>query len=219
MRTLKIAIDLNDVVRDYYDKFHGLYCSHFGINEEDMVNPDGTVTEGFALPELKTNNLLDYYPEFEGSVSALNQFIFEEVAMELSANAEPKDLTTFGAMSMFTEAMKDEEQDLYICSREFAHSVGGTYKFLGYHRCPINKTIFEGRVENLWKHFDVIITANPGVIASKPEGKIVVKIDATYNTDVEADITYETLVQIMGDPDGFLSKVEDVLDINDEKQQ
>ncbi len=200
---MKIAIDLNDVIREFFDKFHGTYCAIYDINEDD-----------FPFPELKTTNLLEYYgkeknPEFGmfESETDVNSFMYVEAAMELHANSERVDKTIWGALTLFCPEINDEGHELFITSREFGTSVPATYKFLS-NGCPIDKVIFEKATDKIWEHFDVIITANPKLIELKPEGKCVFKITKPYNSDVEADFEYKSLLEIIGNPDGFLKEIE-----------
>ena len=61
----------------------------------------------------------------------------------------------------------------------------------------------------MWDTCDVIITANPNILSAKPEGKISVKIESTYNNDSEADFTYATMEELMADKEGdFMKKLE-----------
>jgi glycine cleavage system regulatory protein len=47
-----------------------------------------------------------------------------------------------------------------------------------------------------WDGIDVLVTANPVALQAKPEGKISVKVSASYNQDVEADYTIETIMEL-----------------------
>ena len=57
-----------------------------------------------------------------------------------------------------------------------------------------------------WDDIDVLITANPKALEAKPEGKISVKVDATYNVGVDADYAVETLMELI-DNEEFLNKI------------
>jgi hypothetical protein len=44
-----------------------------------------------------------------------------------------------------------------------------------------------------WDGIDVLITANPKALESKPEGKISIKVNASYNKNVSADYEIDSL--------------------------
>ena len=45
----------------------------------------------------------------------------------------------------------------------------------------------------IWDKCDILFTANPDLLESKPEGKISVKIKTEYNKDVQADYSFKDL--------------------------
>jgi hypothetical protein len=193
----KIAIDLNDVIRDFYDRFHSIYCSY------NMINPDD-----FEKPILlQDTNLLEYYDRFNTKID-LFKFLFDEASLEIFGHGDLIEKTIVGALKTFHIEMVDEEYDLYITSREYGNSVGATYYFLGRNNIPINKVIFEKNYDELWQHFDVIITANTTVLNTKPNDKISVKINKSYNVDVKADYDFDSLNKCISSSEHFISLIE-----------
>ena len=62
---------------------------------------------------------------------------------------------------------------------------------------------------NVWDKCDVLITANPMLLGMKPENKISVKIDATYNIESEADFVFDSFMDFMNDPD-IIEKINNI---------
>ena len=52
-------------------------------------------------------------------------------------------------------------------------------------------------------YVDVLITANPKALAAKPEGKIAVKVNASYNKDSEADFEIDNIIDIFDNEENF----------------
>ena len=47
----------------------------------------------------------------------------------------------------------------------------------------------------------MLITANPDLLNNKPEGKTTIKVNKDYNSNCEADYSYETLSMFLTDED------------------
>jgi hypothetical protein len=50
-----------------------------------------------------------------------------------------------------------------------------------------------------WENIDILITANPEALNAKPTGKISVKVNASYNKDVAADYTIDSIEEFIKD--------------------
>lgn len=60
--------------------------------------------------------------------------------------------------------------------------------------------------KTIWDKCDVLITADPFLLENKPEGKITVKIETSYNKNCSADYTYDKCISLIKD-NNFLSKI------------
>jgi len=84
--------------------------------------------------------------------------------------------------------MKDDgEHEVELISREANKAIPSTYFFLSKTGCRADNVRFVTAYEDKWDGVDVLITANPQTLESKPSGKISVKVKASYNQDVPAD--------------------------------
>ena len=64
-----------------------------------------------------------------------------------------------------------------------------------------------GNVDEAWDKCDIIITANPNILAAKPEGKISVKIEQPYNKEITADYTFKNMEAVIKDPNRTIIKI------------
>ena len=55
------------------------------------------------------------------------------------------------------------------------------------------------QLENKWDHVDVLITASPETLMSKPVDKISIKVINTYNKNCKSDYTIVDLKELLED--------------------
>ena len=63
--------------------------------------------------------------------------------------------------------------------------------------------------EDYWDGVDVLITANPKALESKPENKVSVKINTSYNDSNSSDFTLDSILEFIKDEelrDNILNK-------------
>ena len=189
---MKIAIDLNDVIRDYSNNFLKYYCEGY----DHTFNPDNV--------EFWTNDMSAVFP-FQND-RAYHRFVYDSYAFELFGKCETcgRSLTT--DISIWMEEIKnidtDEPIDVMIVSTgEYGASVGYSYFFISKLGPKVREVYFPVNQLDVWNRCDVLITANPLLIENKPEGKKCVKIKTDYNKDVDADFTYRDLSKFLTDID------------------
>jgi hypothetical protein len=71
-----------------------------------------------------------------------------------------------------------------------------TFFFLSKTGCKIENIRFVTDYAKKWDGIDVLITANPKALESKPEGKISIKVNASYNKNV-SDYEIDSLLKFM----------------------
>ena len=84
-------------------------------------------------------------------------------------------------------------------TREFNQSIGFTHFFLSKLATRIRKTFFPKDYAEIWDVCDILITADPKLLQSKPEGKKVIKIITDYNKDCDADFEYDSMISLIND--------------------
>ena len=71
--------------------------------------------------------------------------------------------------------------------------------FLSKLSCKIDRLRFVQNYEDYWDGLDVLVTANPTALEAKPEGKISVKINTSYNKDSKSDFELDSLIGFITD--------------------
>ena len=91
------------------------------------------------------------------------------------------------------------EHEIELVSREVNKAIPSTLFFLSKTGCRATNIRFVKNYENEWDGVEVLITANPKALESKPSGKISVKVKTNYNTDVKADYEIDSILDFMKD--------------------
>lgn len=181
----RIAVSLNEVLRNYVGQLAYVYEKYIGeidIKEEDVTN----------------FNLIEFY-KFE-NVNRLNSFLYSEASLEVFGHAG---LMSDGLMNHFNNFlmdMKDDgEHEIELVSREVNRSIPSTFFFLSKVGAKTPNVRFVTNYADKWNGVDVLITACPEALNSKPNGKISVKVKAPYNKDVQADYEIDSILDFIRD--------------------
>ena len=181
----KISVSLNEVLRDFLGQLTYTYSKY--IKESPIK--EGEVTN-FNLPE---------FYEFK-SLSDFNKFVYTEAALEIFGHADTMSENLMNQFNILVMDLKDdEEHEIELVSREVDKGIPATFFFLSKTGCKINKVRFVDSNANEWGDSDVLITANPIALANKPNGKVSVKIKASYNTDIPADFVLDSILDFIKD--------------------
>lgn len=122
---------------------------------------------------------------------------FEKKAFNFFAT---NDLTYLSVMNDFHELylkMYKEDTNTFLISQENKLSKPSTLHFLAKNKCQVGKIAFYSQYTYIWEIYDLIITANPTIIASKPKNKKVIKIETPLNKDLKADKTINKLKELL----------------------
>ena len=185
---MKIAFTLDDVLRDKTKQILKIYKKY--------VDPSFD-TEAV---DLTTNNFQEILG-FE-TKQDYQQFLYEDYVFEIFAEAEAveKMLDKKFNLWLLSLAEEDEPVDVILTNPfEFNASIGFTHFFLSKMATRVRETYFPLDSSTIWDCCDVLVTAEPKLIKEKPEGKKVVKIETPYNKDLEADLTYQSLSELIED--------------------
>ena len=200
---MKIAIDLNDVIRDFSNNFLRYYIERY--NHE------------FDLDEFEfwTNRLCDVFPF--NSEAAYHNFMYNDFAFELfgkcgvcSRNLEAE-LNTWTEKTIKDIDLDDKIELMFVSPMEYGLSIGNTYFFLSKLGTKIREVYFPKNSETIWDKCDVLITANPDLLNSKPDSepsKTSVKIKMDYNKDCYADYEFPSFSSFLTNPDNIKKIVE-----------
>ena len=199
---MKIGIDLNDVLRCYIQQVEYVY-NKYKIGEE--IDIEKTPIKDF--------DIIKYFP-FEGGINTMNKFLYEEAALEVFGHADETHSNITNRLNLYyIDLVDDQEHELVLVSREAINSIPATYFFLSKTGNRIPNIKFSTKYEDMWDGIDILITANPLLIESKPEDKKVVKIKTTYNDNTKGNVEYETLIDFFNDKK-VLENINNITDIN-----
>ncbi len=182
---MKIGITLNEVLRDFLGQLTYTYEKY--IEETDIE--EDTITEF---------DLMKYF-DF-ASKDEMNSFLYDEAALEIFGHADQAENNLMNKFNMFLMDIKDDEEHVIeIVSREVNKSIPSTLFFLSKLSCRIENIRFEMDYEDYWDGVDVLITANPTALETKPEGKISIKINTSYNKDSKSDFELDSILEFITD--------------------
>ena len=195
---MKIAVDLNDVLRDFTSNFG----NYFKKGYDEDIN----------LGEIEiTTNCLDKVFPFKSRYD-YEHFVYEDYAWELFAKCPSCDRGLGAAFSNWvtktiTNIDVDEPIEVIIVSpMEYGITIPATYWFISKLGCRAREIYLPIDSLTVWDRCDVLITANPKLLNNKPDGKKSVKIVTDYNTECEADFTYNNMLEFLKE-DGNTEKL------------
>lgn len=175
---MTIAVDLNEVIRDFCVNFLKVYI--------DNYNHEYKCDEDFSF---WTNDMKMLLP-FQ-SLHAYNKFTYADYAFELFGKCDTVEWDTVEKFNEWitktiTNINTNEEIKVIITSSmEYGLSIPNTLFFLSKIGCKAREYYFPKDSLTIWDKCDILITANPYLINSKPEGKKVIRVETEYNTDAK----------------------------------
>jgi hypothetical protein len=184
----QIGITLNEVIRDYVGQLKYVYKKYYGEDLEDVKVEDFDLASFFKFD----------------SQEAFHKFLYSESPMEIFAHADQSYKNVGPILNSFINDINDyEEHEVILLSRDVHKSRPATLFFLSKLGFTGNSIKFVLDTKKLWDDVDVLVTANPVALDSKPEGKISVKIEATYNENTESDYTLESILDFINNEEQF----------------
>ena len=182
---MKIGITINEVLRDFIGQFaytYDKYIAETGLKEDEITSFD----------------LEKHFPFY--SVDELNKFLYSESSLEIFGHADQLHENVMSLFNAFLMDIEDEEEhEIILISREAIKSIPATLFFLSKLGCRAKSYRWVSQYEDKWDDVDVLVTANPRALESKPNGKISVKVNASYNKDVKADFEIDNIMEFMND--------------------
>ena len=169
---MKIAIDLNDVVRDFSNNFVKYYIEGYD-HKFDLTDF-----------EFWSNDLRAVFP-FTSDNSYYN-FVYNDYAFELFGKCGVCTRKLESELNDWTEkTIKELDTDedietMFVSTKEYGLSIGNTYFFLSKLGTKIREVYFPKDSITIWDKCDALITANPDLLITKPKGKISIKIKSEY---------------------------------------
>jgi len=195
---MRIAIDINGVLRDTIGKFKQLYEKHLidspqseYLNTTYTIDLSGNteiqnVSEPFEYKTLSPITSLDLkqHLAFQNEEEYYS-FMYEEYCMELFGHAPSTEMSTFYDLNDVYHNLR-QDVDFLLVSDEIGKSKPATLFFLSKFGCELEKIVFYSNItiNSLWDEFDVLLTANPNLLLNHPKDKKVIKFSTDYNKDI-----------------------------------
>ena len=208
---MRIAIDVNGVLRDTIGKFKHLYEKHLIDGYQEFpsqtykIDLSGnteleTISEPFEYKILSPITTLDLQNHFVfQNKEEYYSFMYEEYCMELFGHAPSTEMTTFNDLNeIYVEHRR--QWDFMILSDEIGKSKPATLFFLSKFGCELEKVIFYSNftINSIWNEFDVLLTANPNLLLNHPKDKILIKFETDYNKDINKDYSIKSIKDLKG---------------------
>lgn len=209
---MRIAIDLNGVLRDTVGKFIQVYDKHMmnevlevdesskifnssGDTEWELVkNDDINFEYGYSLPitSLKLQEFFKFKDDDE-----YYSFMYEEFPMQIFGHAGSTEMTTFNELNDFYTSNRDKYR-ISIVSDEIGKSKPATLFFLSKFGSLIEEIRFfnETTKKLMWDEIDILLTANPDLLLNKPDNKIVIKFETEYNKNIQTNLIVKSIKEL-----------------------
>jgi hypothetical protein len=179
---MKIGVELNGVLRDTLNKIQQEYEKWYIENpfKEESEFDYKVISD---LTTLKIIEHLSFKDEDE-----LYNFLYKEHTMEIFGHAGSVENSSMMDFNEFYLNMRDEH-DILIVSDEMGKSKPASLFFISKFGCLVETVKFysETTINSMWDSVDVLLTANPQLLLNHPEGKIVIKFNTSYNSDINTE--------------------------------
>lgn len=194
---MRIAIDINDVLRDYTRQFGDVY-KKFVDNSFDITYED--------INDFDLINIFPFYDN-EGNLdrTAYNKFKYEDYSFEIYARAQAMERTLPSDFNLWTQnTMRNFDDDklpeiILFSPFEMNLSIQSTLSFLARFGIRVREIHFPIDSVKMWEKCDIMITANPNLLNATPEDKVSFKIKAPYNTEAKGTYEFDSMTELIND--------------------
>ena len=179
---MKIGVELNGVLRDTLKKIQQEYEKWY------IENPfkEESDFDYKVITDLTTLNIIEHL-SFKDEDELYN-FLYKEHTMEIFGHAGSVENSSMMDFNEFYLNMRDEH-DILIVSDEMGKSKPASLFFISKFGCLVETVKFYSKttINSMWDSVDVLLTANPQLLLNHPEGKIVIKFNTSYNSDINTE--------------------------------
>ena len=188
---MRIGIELNGVLRDTLRKIQQEYEKWYIENyfNEDEEFKYEVITK---LTSLEISKHLKFKNEDE-----LYDFLYKEHTMEIFGHAGSVETSGMIDFNDFYLDVRDNH-DITIVSDEIGKSKPASLFFISKFGCLVESVKFysESTINSLWDSIDILLTANPKLLLTHPENKIVIKYNTSYNSDIKTEHKISTIKEL-----------------------
>lgn len=185
---MRIGVTVDEVLRDTLQQLCEVYEKYeIGKSEVDI---DSIVDK---------SKLADYFPIKEDytDIKNFNDMLYNTYSFEIFGAAKFMENNIMEPLNEFVyDFYAEKENKFTVLSKEFNRSIPSTLYFLSKTNINIRDVQFVDSYKEIWNEYDLIITAEPMIIETVPEGKKVIKINAPYNNSIETEYEFDTIKEM-----------------------
>lgn len=219
---MRIAITINDVIRDFTLNFNTLYEDY--LLEETELSETENIDD--SDPELKNSNIIELGENDEvisevgifekverkmlnldGSIDPMyithsfefkdvdefNDMFYGSLALNVNGRNGPINQLSMTQLNKLYFQWEDLGYDVTLISLEKGNSKPATFFFLCKEKCQVNKIRFYQDYAEVWEDYDQIITADDYIIEKAPKNKTCYKVLTQFNKDMKTKKHIKTI--------------------------
>ena len=125
--------------------------------------------------------------------------MYIDSSLEIFGHAGESKLNAVQHLNQLHNIIEDMGHTPIIISKELNNSKPSTLFFLSKLSAKVNSIQFVRYYDKKWDYVDILITANPITLESKPQNKISIKVINDYNKNCKSDYTIIDLKELLED--------------------
>ena len=204
---MRIAIEINEVIRDVFTKAGQIYEKFYLEDREDEITSEFNEETDEWIEDEKVNfkyeldlpvKSLDLINHFKFKTNEdLYDFFYVDFPMQIFGHSSSVSVNTFNVLNDLYVKLRDKNE-ITLISDEMGKSKPATLFFLSKYVCLVENIKFYSNVtiDTIMDNFDVIITANPNIIQNKNKKPILVKYKTLYNESLISNYEINTVDDI-----------------------
>lgn len=202
---LRIAIDINDVLRDYTRQFADIY--------KKFINPSFDI----AYDDINDFDFINIFPfiDADGNSDSMsfNKFKYEDYAFEIYGRAEAMERMLPSDFNLWVQnTMRNFDDNLLpeiivFSPFEMNLSIQSTLSFLARFGMRVRQIEFPLDSMKMWDKCDIMITANPNLLKATPDGKVSFKINTPYNKDSKGTYEFNSMMDVIHDENNTITNL------------
>ena len=137
----------------------------------------------------------------------LSKFLFEDFVIELFGSCDEVYKGVVFNFNQVEVKLKDRGYEPVLITKEVGRARAATLFFLSSKACEPSYIRFLERDAEYWEHIDVLVTDNPNLLNTVPEGKKTIKLNTLFNKDVKSNLSIDSLQDLNSDIDEIINKL------------
>lgn len=178
----RVAIEIDGVLRDTYEKMEQLYQKFF-IDELELVDEDFKYE---IFKPFDTENFKNHF-SFKTDEEYFS-FLYEEFTMQIFGHAPSTELSTFIDLNRMMKDLK-EDFEFILVGEQIMKTRPATLFFISKFGCEIDKIIFynKNNKSKIESDFDILVAASPSLIDFYKD-KTTIVYETSYNSNINSEI-------------------------------